>query len=154
MGYLSLACLAFTVAWLVVSWKVAWQRWRPRLGQQSLLHMAHTLLHDVWGCIITSAGVLFLLHGALTISKLLHVWLIQVAWHIGVVFWFSADTSYTLHTIVLCVSKLITQYIIYIHPLVIIYIYIYITSGLCHCLSVVQSAQCMCPSSCSSSIIS
>lgn len=56
VGYLSLACLAFTAAWLVVSWKLVWQRWRPRLGHQTLLHLAHTLLHDVWARLITSAG--------------------------------------------------------------------------------------------------
>ena len=57
VGYLSLACVAFTAAWLVVSWKVVWQQWRPRLlAQHSLLHLMHRLSQDVWTKLITSAG--------------------------------------------------------------------------------------------------
>ncbi|KAL0020826.1 hypothetical protein WJX79_004115 [Trebouxia sp. C0005] len=49
VGYISLACLALTVAGMLLSWKVVWQTWRPRLTP-------HTLLHHFWARLLTSAG--------------------------------------------------------------------------------------------------
>ena len=53
VGYISLACLAFIVGWMVLSWKVVWQRWRPRLSP-------HTLLHHLWARLLISAGAILI----------------------------------------------------------------------------------------------